>query len=40
MVNGKYGHDNSVNLDTTVKEKNMTYPTDAKLHKKIIIKCQ
>ena len=27
-------------IDSTVQEKNITYPTDAKLHKKIIKKCQ
>ena len=26
-------------IDSTVQEKNVTYPTDAKLHKKIIKKC-
>ena len=39
-VNGKDGHDDTVSIDTTVQEKNITYPTDAKLHKKIITKCQ
>lgn len=37
------GNDNSPTtafIDSTVQEKNITYPTDAKLHKKIIIKCQ
>ncbi len=38
-VNGKDGDDNQVNIDTTVQEKNITYPTDDKLHKKIIKKC-
>ncbi len=38
-VNGKDGHDDTVSIDTTVQEKNITYPTDAKLHKKIITKC-
>jgi IS5 family transposase len=28
-----------VSIDTTVQEKNITYPTDDKLHKKIIKKC-
>lgn len=28
-----------VSVDTTVQEKNITYPTDDKLHKKIIKKC-
>ena len=39
-VNGNDGHDDTVSIDTTVQEKNITYPTDAKLHKKIITKCQ
>ena len=39
-VNGKDSHDDTVSIDTTVQEKNITYPTDAKLHKKIITKCQ
>ncbi len=33
------GKDPNVSIDTTVQEKNITYPTDAKLHKKIIDKC-
>ena len=39
-INGKDSHDDTVSIDTTVQEKNITYPTDAKLHKKIITKCQ
>ncbi|MDW8328311.1 MAG: IS5 family transposase, partial [Anaerolineales bacterium] len=39
-VNGKAGEDEQVNIDTTVQEKNITFPTDAKLHKKIIKRCQ
>lgn len=39
-VNGKDSEDDNVNIDTTVQEKNITFPTDAKLHKKIIKKCQ
>lgn len=39
-VNGKDSDDDQVNVDTTVQEKNITFPTDAKLHKKIIKKCQ
>lgn len=39
-INGKDGDDDNVNVDTTVQEKNITFPTDAKLHKKIISKCQ
>lgn len=33
---GKEAADKEVLIDTTVQEKNITYPTDAKLHKKII----
>jgi IS5 family transposase len=36
---GKDGEDPNVSVDSTVQEKNITYPTDAKLHKKIIDKC-
>ena len=32
--------ENDVLIDTTVQEKNITYPTDAKLQKKIIEKCR
>lgn len=39
-VNGKDGDDDNVSLDTTVHEKNITFPTDDKLYKKIIRKCQ
>lgn len=39
-VNGDDAEDDNVNIDTTVQEKNITFPTDAKLHKKIIRKCQ
>lgn len=39
-INGKDGQDDNVSIDTTVQEKNITYPTDAKLHRKIIDKCQ
>ncbi len=39
-VNGKDSEDENVNIDTTVQEKNITFPTDAKLHKKIITKCK
>jgi transposase, IS5 family len=35
-VNGKDGKDDILSADTTVQEKNITYPTDTKLHKKII----
>jgi len=39
-VNGEDALEKSVNVDTTVQEKNITFPTDAKLHKKIIEKCK
>ena len=39
-INGDDADDSNVNIDTTVQEKNITFPTDAKLHKKIIKKCQ
>ena len=39
-INGKDAEDPNVNIDTTVQEKNITFPTDAKLHKKIIQKCK
>lgn len=35
-LHGKCALENSVNIDTTVQEKNITYPTDAKLAIKII----
>ena len=36
---GRDGQDPNVSIDTTAQEKNITYPTDAKLHKKVIDKC-
>ncbi|CAG0909942.1 unnamed protein product, partial [Cyprideis torosa] len=36
---GKDGKDPNVSIDTSAQEKNIAYPTDAKLHKKIIDKC-
>jgi IS5 family transposase len=39
-INGDDSHDDHVNIDTTVQEKNITFPTDAKLHNKIIKKCK
>lgn len=36
---GKDGKDKHISVDTTVQEKNITYPTDSKLRKKIIDKC-
>jgi len=38
-VNGKDGKEDEATVDTTVQEKNITYPTDNKLHRKIIKKC-
>lgn len=38
-LHGKDALDKNVSIDTTVQEKNITYPTDAKLHKGIIDKC-
>jgi len=39
-INSSDSDDDNVNIDTTVQEKNITFPTDAKLHKKIIKKCK
>src|SRR5205814_2046528 len=38
-VNGKDGQEKEGTTDTTVQEKNITFPTDSKLHKKIIDRC-
>ena len=38
-INGKDSEEKEATTDTTVQEKNITFPTDAKLHKKIIRKC-
>ena len=38
-INGKDGEEQDATTDTTVQEKNITYPTDNKLHRKIIKKC-
>jgi len=38
-VNGKDGGEQEATTDTTVQEKNITYPTDNKLNRKIIKKC-
>lgn len=40
VVNGDDANDDNLSGDTTVQEKNITYPTDDKLYKKIIKKCQ
>ena len=39
-VNGKDAEEREVVVDTTVQEKNITFPTDAKLQGKIIAKCR
>lgn len=39
-INGKDGKNDTLSADTTVQEKNITFPTDDKLYKKIINKCQ
>jgi IS5 family transposase len=38
-INGDDSNDPNVSVDTTVQEKNITFPTDNKLHRKIITKC-
>ena len=38
-INGDDANDKDIYIDTTVQEKNITYPTDDKLTKKIIRKC-
>lgn len=38
-INGNDSEDPHVNVDTTVQEKNITFPTDGKLHRNIIKKC-
>jgi IS5 family transposase len=38
-INGKDGQSGKLSGDTSVQEKNITYPTDDKLYKKIINKC-
>ncbi|NOT36080.1 MAG: hypothetical protein HOP11_01740 [Saprospiraceae bacterium] len=35
-INGKNGDGQILSADTTIQEKNITYPTDDKLHEKII----
>lgn len=39
-INGKDADDENLSGDTTVQEKNITYPTDDKLYKKIITECR
>jgi len=38
-INSDDAGDDEVSVDTTVQEKNITFPTDAKPHRKIINKC-
>lgn len=38
-INGKGSREDKGSIDTTVQEKNITYPTDSKLHRKTIRKC-
>lgn len=38
-INGDDAQEEKIKVDTTVQEKNITYPNDAKAHKKIIKKC-
>jgi len=39
-VNGKDGEEGNISADTTVQEKNISFPTDNKLQRKIIKKCR
>jgi transposase, IS5 family len=39
-INGNDSNDSTASIDTTVQEKNITFPTDSKLHRKIIDKCR
>lgn len=39
-LNGDDANDDNLSADTTVQEKNITYPTDDKLYKKIINECR
>jgi len=39
-VNGKDAGERHVSVDTTVQEKDVTFPTDAKLHRKVIAGCK
>ena len=38
-ANGDDANDDDVNIDTTVQEKDITFPADSKLHRKIIRRC-
>lgn len=39
-INGKDSNDSNLSADTTVQEKNITYPTDDKLYKKMSSNCR
>jgi len=39
-INGNDSNDSTASIGTTVQEKNITFPTDSKLHRKIIDKCR
>jgi IS5 family transposase len=39
-INGDDAKEKEATTDTTVQEKNITFPTDSKMHKKIIAKCK
>ena len=39
-INGEDSKEEAVNIDTTVQEKNITYPIDDKLYKRIIKRCR
>ncbi len=39
-INGNDSDDSTASIDTTVQEKNITFPTDCKLNRKIIDKCK
>jgi IS5 family transposase len=39
-INGNDGNEQNASIDTTVQNKNITFPTDNKLHRKIIDKCK
>lgn len=39
VIHGELAYGKEVCIDTTVQEKNITFPTDAKLYRKIIVRC-
>ena len=38
-IHGPKGGEKEVVIDSTVQEKNVTYPTDTKLYRKVIVRC-